>query len=223
MTYWLQQNLTPAEIGEVLRGLERPGGTGRPRHGSRPIVAGADLMFSAIAGHPVRRRHAAGRWLGGRRRGVRRPAQLDRADPPPREVPQRAKRRSRSTCRTTWRSKMGTGWSVVDEDTMGEHQTAIWLGSGTVAAATDAAAGWGGDRITLLERPERGLGDRLAHGLGHRGGRGRVRGDREDARSRRPAVRARCSPVRAARPAGSSSAATTPPSQKVAGVLGLAG
>ena len=50
-------------------------------------------------------------------------------------------------------SKMGSGWSVVDEETMGEHQTAIWLGSGTIAAATDAAAGWGGDRITLLGGP----------------------------------------------------------------------
>jgi hypothetical protein len=43
---------------------------------------------------------------------------------------------------------MGSGWSTVMSDTMGEHQTAIWLGSGTVAAATDASAGWGGDRIT---------------------------------------------------------------------------
>ena len=51
------------------------------------------------------------------------------------------------------RLDMGSGWSVVREDTMGEHQTAIWLGSPNVAAATDGAAGWGGDRIALLSGP----------------------------------------------------------------------
>ena len=37
---------------------------------------------------------------------------------------------------------------------MGEHQTSIWLGAGDVAAAADAAAGWGGDRITMLNGPD---------------------------------------------------------------------
>lgn len=37
---------------------------------------------------------------------------------------------------------------------MGEHQTGIWLGSPTIAAATDGAAGWGGDRIAVLGGPD---------------------------------------------------------------------
>ena len=45
---------------------------------------------------------------------------------------------------------MGTGWSLVQENTMGEHQIGIWLGAPSIAAAADAAAGWGGDRIAVL-------------------------------------------------------------------------
>jgi hypothetical protein len=37
---------------------------------------------------------------------------------------------------------------------MGEHQTSIWLGAPTVAAAVDGAAGWGGDRIALASGPD---------------------------------------------------------------------
>ena len=57
---------------------------------------------------------------------------------------------------------------------MGEHQTASGSPPPSPLQA-DAAAGWGGDRITLLGGPDRGLGDRLADGLGYRSGCGRVR------------------------------------------------
>ena len=58
---------------------------------------------------------------------------------------------------------LGAGWSVLLEDTFGEHQLAIWLAgsdapSGPTAApppaAADAAAGWGGDRVVLLAGPD---------------------------------------------------------------------
>ncbi len=51
-------------------------------------------------------------------------------------------------------SRMGSGWSVSLEDTLGELQIDLWLknafGAG-VPGATEAAAGWGGDRIAVLE------------------------------------------------------------------------
>jgi len=56
--------------------------------------------------------------------------------------------------------RLGTGWSVDMQDTLGEFQLGIWLKSaGKIppATATTAAAGWGGDRVALVHN-----GDRVA-------------------------------------------------------------
>jgi hypothetical protein len=54
-------------------------------------------------------------------------------------------------------AKMGSGWKVGLEDTFGEFQLRVWLEQANAASggasATDAAAGWGGDRIVLLDGP----------------------------------------------------------------------
>jgi hypothetical protein len=52
-------------------------------------------------------------------------------------------------------TRLGTGWSVPLLDTFGEFQTGIWLREGGVVAAvaTQAAAGWGGDRLAVMEGP----------------------------------------------------------------------
>jgi hypothetical protein len=52
-------------------------------------------------------------------------------------------------------ARLGTGWSVPLLDTFGEFQTGIWLREGGVVAAdaTKAAAGWGGDRLAVMEGP----------------------------------------------------------------------
>ena len=51
--------------------------------------------------------------------------------------------------------RLGAGWTVPLEDTFGELQFGIWLrGAGvTPADATAAAAGWGGDRLAVVEGP----------------------------------------------------------------------
>ena len=52
--------------------------------------------------------------------------------------------------------RLGAGWSVGTQDTYGEFQLSIWLrGAGGVstAAVATAAAGWGGDRLALLDGP----------------------------------------------------------------------
>jgi len=51
-------------------------------------------------------------------------------------------------------SRLGGSWKETIQDTFGEFQTGVWLvdvGGATTATATDAAAGWGGDRLVLLE------------------------------------------------------------------------
>ncbi len=53
-------------------------------------------------------------------------------------------------------AQMGAGWTEVLQDTLGEHQLRIWLdapGSRAAATVAAAAAGWGGDRMILLESP----------------------------------------------------------------------
>jgi hypothetical protein len=55
--------------------------------------------------------------------------------------------------------KMGKGWTVGLEDTLGEFQLKVWLanaGGGAAtnqADATTAAAGWGGDRTMIVRGP----------------------------------------------------------------------
>ena len=52
-------------------------------------------------------------------------------------------------------SRLGSGWNVPLQDTFGEFQLGIWLRENGVAAsdATKAAAGWGGDRLVVMEGP----------------------------------------------------------------------
>ena len=51
---------------------------------------------------------------------------------------------------------LGTGWSETLQDTLGEFQLSVWLRelSGDDGDATDAAAGWGGDRLALYDGPD---------------------------------------------------------------------
>lgn len=51
--------------------------------------------------------------------------------------------------------RMGEGWSIALEDTWGEFQTRVWLteAGASLDAASDAAAGWGGDRLAVMDGP----------------------------------------------------------------------
>jgi hypothetical protein len=51
---------------------------------------------------------------------------------------------------------MGDGWTVALEDTWGEFQTRVWLTESGIPAeeATAAAAGWGGDRLVVMDGPD---------------------------------------------------------------------
>jgi hypothetical protein len=52
-------------------------------------------------------------------------------------------------------ARMGEGWTQTIDDTFGEFQVAAWLRAiGVTEEADAAAAGWGGDRIALLEGPQ---------------------------------------------------------------------
>ena len=51
-------------------------------------------------------------------------------------------------------TRLGGTWKETIQDTFGEFQTDVWLvdvGGATAATAMDAAGGWGGDRVVLIE------------------------------------------------------------------------
>ena len=48
---------------------------------------------------------------------------------------------------------LGKGWTLPLQDTFGEFQLGIWLREAGATDATAAAAGWGGDRLGVLEGP----------------------------------------------------------------------
>lgn len=53
-------------------------------------------------------------------------------------------------------AEMGDGWTEAIQDTFGEFQLGVWLRESGIAAsdASAAAAGWGGDRLAVLEGPD---------------------------------------------------------------------
>jgi hypothetical protein len=53
--------------------------------------------------------------------------------------------------------RLGSGWKVAIEDTLGELQMNIVFRTGNATAGDDPAAGWGGDRVALVQGPNNGL------------------------------------------------------------------
>jgi hypothetical protein len=59
------------------------------------------------------------------------------------------------TIPATLAGDLGKGWKLALQDTFGEFQFGVWLREGGVepTAAAAAAAGWGGDRLAVLDGP----------------------------------------------------------------------
>jgi hypothetical protein len=151
MTVWLQQHMTAEEIAEVLQASSDP--ALQQALDRIPPIIQAQILFPAIQGTLFAQQiqltegwpgiDAAFGKLPDSTEQILHPDKYDSGEAPiavdlPDDVA----------------ARMGTGWSVVQENTMGEHQTGIWLGAPTIAAATDGAAGWGGDRIAVLGGPD---------------------------------------------------------------------
>jgi hypothetical protein len=145
MTYWLQQNLDASEIQQVIAASGDPEALAALQR--IPPIVQAQILFAATQGTQfVLGQQIAGGWPV---------IDKDFAEPPATTEqvlhPEKYDAREPAVVvplPTGLATKMGAGWSVATEDTFGEHQIGIWL-----AAAPDAAAGWGGDRLTLLQGP----------------------------------------------------------------------
>jgi hypothetical protein len=155
MTYWLQQHLGPAEMGEILAA----GNDQQAQDALKkipPLIA-AQILFAALDGTV---------WaLGLQAQGGFAAINAAFADPPDsteqilhpdkwasREQPVDVKLPADLT------KRMGGGWSVGLQDTFGEHQLGVWISAavptgGLPLAPPAGAVGWGGDRMALLDGP----------------------------------------------------------------------
>ena len=152
-TTWMTENLTPAELGQVLAAGLDPAAL-KAFNDAPPYLRETSLFPYQDGLNFVLRLLAGGGY-----------AAVDAAfaDPPDsteqvlhpekyltREQPMVVKAPADPT------GQSGAGWSVAAEDTLGELLLRIWLTQGGVAPGTarDAAAGWGGDRLVLLRGPD---------------------------------------------------------------------
>ena len=149
MSLWAQRYLTPAQLGQV-------GSASDPASeailAKMPAILKDPLMFPYTSGLQL----AIGAFTTG---GYSAVDQLF-ANPPDttEQVLHADKLASREqpvkvTFPEDLATRLGDGWKVSLQDTLGEMLLEIVLRDGGATASHDAAAGWGGDRVALVEGP----------------------------------------------------------------------
>ena len=153
MTQWAAGNLSQSDLLEVVAAGSDP--AVQAVMDRTPAILSDTLTFPYTSGFGfVTAAQTKGGWPGvdalyGE------DARVDRADPPRRQV-----RRGRGADRgdPPGRPCLAPGGRLVGpaQDTFGEYQLSIWLRENGVPAAdaTTAAAGWGGDRLAVMQGPD---------------------------------------------------------------------
>jgi hypothetical protein len=153
MSQWAIPNLTPEELQEVLAAGNDP--EAAAILADTPPILVESLLFPYNAGLTfIQPTQLAGGWEAVDEVYAKLPASTEQILHPEKydagEAPVAV------TLPSDLAGGMGSGWSLALEDTWGEFQTRIWLREAGVelAAANEAAAGWGGDRLALLQGPD---------------------------------------------------------------------
>jgi len=150
MTQWAAANLTPAELLELLSASNDP--AAQAVMAKTPAILRDTLTFPYTTGLTyISNIQSTGGWDAVNALFKKMPASTeqilhpDKATEPPIAV----------TLPADLGTSLGTGWTVPMQDTFGELQMGIWLRESGVKAAdaTAAAAGWGGDRLAVIDGP----------------------------------------------------------------------
>jgi hypothetical protein len=151
-TIWTQQNLSPAEAIELLRAALDPAAVKIME--KMPPVLLQTLQFPYTSGLQfVAGMQATGGWAAVDAVFHDPPASTEQILHPEkytaREIPVAI------ALPADLASRMGSGWKLSLQDTLGEFQLGLWLKSAVdrVPVANAAVAGWGGDRVALLDGP----------------------------------------------------------------------
>lgn len=155
MSLWAQQQLTAAELAEVASSLD-PAGTAALE--AAPTILRDSLLFPYTSGLTVA---LGGFQSGGGFGGV------DALFASPPDSTEQVLHPDKFAAREEpvpvafprdLATSLGAGWTVPLQDTLGEFQLEILLREGGASGTRTAAAGWGGDRVALLEGPSGAVG-----------------------------------------------------------------
>jgi hypothetical protein len=149
---WMGQQLTPAELGQVVASASDPAALAALTRA--PKYLQQTLLFPYTSGLAFVEGLIAGSYGAVNAAFARPPNSTEQILHPEKYVAAEAPvvvKLPADLAKT-----MGSGWMVGPQDTLGEFSLRIWLQQGGVspAVATAAAAGWGGDRLVLLEGPD---------------------------------------------------------------------
>ena len=153
MSHWAGSHFTTAEVLELLQAANDPA----PREllARMPPIMTETLLYPYTTGLAfVQGVHGAGGWGAVDALYGRMPVSTEQILHPDKyrsgELPIEV------LLPAELAGRMGAGWSVGLEDSFGEFQFGVWLGDAGVegAAAAAAAAGWGGDRLAVLNGPD---------------------------------------------------------------------
>jgi len=152
MTQWAKDNLSQAELLELLRASSDP--NAQAVMSRTPAILRDTLTFPYTNGLAyVSAVQASGGWAAVNAYFRAMPKSSEQILHPEKytagEMPVQV------TLPADLGTRLGSGWSVPLEDTFGEFQLGLWLRENGVppADATKAAAGWGGDRLAVMEGP----------------------------------------------------------------------
>jgi hypothetical protein len=156
MTLWQIDNLSQAELIQLLGESLNPAVTGPLE--KMPAVLRESLLFSYTSGMTFTQRlHSNGGWAAVDAAFGKPPASTEQILHP--EKYDSGEAPTIVDLPDDLAARMGAGWSVGLEDTLGEFQVRLWLANAAGGVATDqadatkAATGWGGDRVAVLDGP----------------------------------------------------------------------
>jgi hypothetical protein len=153
MSLWQLQHLTPAELTEIVSQAGNDPSTKVLL--DMPPILRESLLFPYVQGLSfVQGLQASGGWPAVNAAFARPPASTEQVLHP--EKYASGESPIAVTLPSDLATKLGAGWKVALEDSFGEFQMQVWLRGNTAidaGQANAAAAGWGGDRISLVNGP----------------------------------------------------------------------
>ena len=155
MTLWAQGNLTPADLVQLLKDSTDP--EQQKVLAKMPPLLRESLTFPYTAGlQLVGNARATGGWPAVDALYAKPPVSTEQVLHPDKYAADEAP--VAVTFPADLAKRLGSGWSVATQDTLGEFVLRTWLANGgavTAPVAETAASGWGGDRIALVQNGDR--------------------------------------------------------------------
>ena len=151
MTLWASENFTPDEFQDLLaEGLNDPSSQMLER---MPAILRETLLYPYTTGLSFAQSQyiGGGGWAGVDALYANVPETTEQILHP--EKYQAGEGPVEIEVPEDFTTRIGPDWDLALDDTFGEFQTSVWLRDAGAANATEAAAGWGGDRVLVLEGP----------------------------------------------------------------------